>query len=256
MRLSILQSGAGWAVVDKPSGVLVHPTRPGGPPTLWDALRGYFAYELANGGAISILTRLDRETSGAVLVATRTGAARALALAMRRQEIAKEYLAVVAGRPAWRRMVCEEPILRRASVDPASPTWVEQIVHPDGAPCRTEIEVVSGVRVRGADAAVVRCHPLTGRMHQIRVHLRWLGHPVLGDKLYLRDSQPYIEFIRTGWTPTLAERLLHPRHALHAHRLTFRAPDGPLHRVESPWPEDLDRLTGWHAPPRAGKRSP
>jgi 23S rRNA pseudouridine1911/1915/1917 synthase len=69
--------------------------------------------------------------------------------------------------------------------------------------------------------ALIRAVPLTGRTHQIRVHLNWLGHPVVGDKIYGPDEQLYLRFIDTGWTPELEQRLLLPRHALHSAKLAI-----------------------------------
>ena len=81
--------------------LLVHPTKPDGTRTLWGELRKLFAFELANGGQVSIVNRLDRETSGLVLVAKTASAARRFGLLMQQQRIAKEYLAIVWGWPEW-----------------------------------------------------------------------------------------------------------------------------------------------------------
>ena len=86
--------------VEKPAGLLVHPSKPGGPRTLWDALRDVLSYEIANGGQVSLINRLDRETSGIVLVAKTSAAARRAAIAMQEGQIQKTYLALVAGHPA------------------------------------------------------------------------------------------------------------------------------------------------------------
>src|SRR5436305_3088033 len=98
---TIVDETADYAVVDKPPFLLVHPTKPDGARTLWSELRNLFAFELANGGQVSIVNRLDRETSGLVLVAKTAEAARKFGLAMQDQRIEKEYLAIVWGSPAW-----------------------------------------------------------------------------------------------------------------------------------------------------------
>ncbi|MEI6340220.1 MAG: pseudouridine synthase, partial [Verrucomicrobiota bacterium] len=90
-----------FLAVDKPAGLLVHPTKPGGPRTLWDGVRELLGYELVNGGQVSIVNRLDRETSGVVVIAKTLAAARASGLAMQRREFRKEYLALVFGWPDW-----------------------------------------------------------------------------------------------------------------------------------------------------------
>src|SRR5579864_5696457 len=90
-----------FVVVDKPPFLLVHPTKPDGARTLWKELRELLAFEIASGGQVSIVNRLDRETSGLVLVAKTAAAARAFGLSMQRQRVHKEYLAIVWGWPEW-----------------------------------------------------------------------------------------------------------------------------------------------------------
>ena len=85
--------------MDKPPFLLVYPTKPGGAPTLWKQLRELLAFEIANGGQVSIVNRLDRETSGLVLVAKTSVAARKFGLLMQRRRLRKEYLAIVWGWP-------------------------------------------------------------------------------------------------------------------------------------------------------------
>ena len=90
-----------YLVVDKPPFLLIHPSKPDGTPTLWAALRELLAFELVNGGQVSIVNRLDRETSGLVLIAKNAATARRFGLAMERDMIEKEYLAIVHGWPEW-----------------------------------------------------------------------------------------------------------------------------------------------------------
>lgn len=210
----VLGEDADYLAVDKPAGLLVHPTRPGGPRTLWEGLRELLGYELATGGQISIINRLDRETSGVVVVAKSREAARQAGLAMEARSVRKTYLAIVFGHPTWKSRVVDIPILRRGEHE-SSPVFLERMAHPSGAVARTRFRVLALGEGRGAAYALVAAYPETGRTHQIRVHLAHVGHPVLGDKLYARGSGCYLEFIRDGWTPSLEERLLLPRHALH-----------------------------------------
>src|SRR5215510_13042917 len=97
----IIEETEDYAVVDKPPFLLIHPTKPDGTRTLWQELRGLFAYEIAAGGQVSIVNRLDRETSGLVLVAKTAEMARDFGLLMQRQSLRKEYLAIVWGWPEW-----------------------------------------------------------------------------------------------------------------------------------------------------------
>ena len=234
----VVAEGAYWIVVDKPAGLLTHPTRPDGAPTLWDGLRALLAYELANRGQLSIITRLDRETSGLVLLALTPERARAFGLAMQRGEIGKEYAAIVRGWPEWDAMTIDGPIIRQGEVG-ESPVWLRRCVDVRGAEAVTEVTVERRFERAEGKFAVVRARPRTGRTHQIRVHLAHAGYPLVGDKIYGgREGGAYLEFIETGWTPKLAAELLLPRHALHATALEFRDREG-VRRAECGLPADL-----------------
>lgn len=227
-----------FVVVEKPPFLLVHPTKPGGPRTLWSELRNLFAYEIANGGQISLINRLDRETSGLMLVAKTSAAARRLGLLMQEQHIAKEYLAVVFGWPNWETQIVDAPLARQGAHG-CSAIWLKQMIHPQGAAAQTEFVVRQRFTRRdGGQFAVVTAKPLTGRTHQIRVHLASLGHPLVGDKIYGNDEQNYLRFIEAGWTPELERALLLPRHALHSSMIAV-AGEG-VWRVELP--PDLERF--------------
>ena len=194
----------------------MHPTKPGHVRTLWGELKQLLAFEIANGGQVSIVNRLDRETSGLVLVAKNAAAARRFGLAMQEQRIAKEYLAIVWGCPEWQEITVDAPLLRQGTQLPSA-LWLKQMIHAAGAPARPEFHVESRFeRVNGKRFAIVRAFPQTGRTHQIRVHLASLGHAIVGDKIYGPDETLYLEFIETGWTPKLEQELLLPRHALHS----------------------------------------
>ena len=244
--IPIVAEEADWLVVSKPPHLLVHPTRPGGPVTLLDHLRGLLACEIAGGGQVSLIHRLDRETSGLMLIAKTQPAARFFSRAMMLGAIAKEYVALVWGWPDWEALTVNAPLLRQGERQ-ASRIWLKRMVHPAGAPARTGLTVLRRFE-RPADGglgrfSLVRAVPETGRLHQIRVHLAHAGFPVVGDKIYGPDEGCYLRFIETGWTPELARVLLLERHALHAAGLVFpcpRDPAGPLRRVEADLPADLD----------------
>ena len=211
--------------------------------TLWDRLCELLAYEIAGGGQVSLINRLDRETSGIVLAAKSAAAARSCAMAMARREVTKEYLAIVTGWPGSDRWSVAEPILRLGEVED-SRIWLKRAVHPQGALSHTDFTVLQRfTHPRHGPIALVHCIPRTGRTHQIRVHLAHSGNPVVGDKIYGPSEECYLEFIETGWSARLHQRLWHPRHALHSCLLGV-ALDGERHVWESPLPGDLRELIG------------
>jgi 23S rRNA pseudouridine1911/1915/1917 synthase len=238
-----------YAVVDKPPFLLIHPTKPDGARTLWQELRGVFAFEIAAGGQVSIANRLDRETSGLVLVAKKADVARRFGLLMQRRQLKKEYLAIVWGWPEWNSKTVNAPLDRQGKHQPSA-IWLKQMIHPSGAPAKTEFKLERRFVRSGAPNAnpartgralstnkfsLIRAIPHTGRTHQIRVHLATTGHPVVGDKIYGPDEQLYLRFIATGWTSELERHLLLPRHALHSAKLAIEGQRGWI----SPLPPDL-----------------
>jgi 23S rRNA pseudouridine1911/1915/1917 synthase len=230
-----------FIVVEKPPFLLVHPTRPGHVRTLWGELKQLLAFEIANGGQVSIVNRLDRETSGLVLVAKNAAAARRFGLAMQEQRIAKQYLAIVWGWPEWEEIAVDAPLLRQGTKLPSA-IWLKQMIHPAGAPARTEFRVERRFEdANGKRFAIVRAVPRTGRTHQIRVHLASLGHAIVGDKIYGPDETLYLEFIQTGWTPNLQRQLLLPRHALHSAALEIESGDRWMSALPGDLASFLDR---------------
>jgi 23S rRNA pseudouridine1911/1915/1917 synthase len=233
---SIVYEDDRFLVVDKPANLLVHPTRPGGPDTLWDELRRLLAFEIVNGAQISLINRLDRETSGLILVGKSTEAARKLGLMIAQHRIRKTYTAIVFGWPSEEAYVVDQPLLRQGTVLP-SRIWLKQAVHADGYPALTSFRVLRRFKNHQHQLALVEAEPKTGRTHQIRVHLAYLRHPIVGDKIYGPDENCYLEFIESDWTPALAAKLLLPRQALHASALSFEF-EGTFD-FSSPLPSDL-----------------
>jgi 23S rRNA pseudouridine1911/1915/1917 synthase len=224
LNFSVLAEDDDYIAIDKPSHLLVHPTNPNHGTTLWDELKELLIYEIANGGQISIITRLDRETSGIVLAAKTREAARRAGLAMQSGEFEKTYLALVHGHPTEDSWTCDLPLRRKGEFTP-SPIHVKQAPHPDGKASRTEFTVRQRfeheIDGKSQPFSLIECRPMHGRMHQIRVHLAESGHSIVGDKIYGPDETCYLDFIETGWTPDLERRLLLNRQALHAHELRW-----------------------------------
>src|SRR5436853_1597114 len=121
-----------YIVIDKPPLLLVHPTKPDGATTLWAELRQLLAFEIASGGQVSIVNRLDRETSGVVLVAKTSAAARRFGLLMQARRLDKEYLAIVSGWPDWKTQIVDAPMDRQGKHQ-LSAIWLKQMIHSKGA---------------------------------------------------------------------------------------------------------------------------
>ncbi|MES2659592.1 MAG: RNA pseudouridine synthase [Verrucomicrobiota bacterium] len=215
VNFKVIDESEDWIVVNKPAPLIVHPANKKPEPTLLGGLETLLAFEIANGATLGIITRLDRDTSGIVLVAKHTEAARQLGWIFERREAKKEYLAIVTGWPEVDQWECAEPIIRAGELGP-SEIWVRQVVNPLGRECRTRFQVERRFEREEGKFSLVRCFPETGRMHQIRIHLAHGGFPIVGDKIYSGNGSGYLEWMETGWTPELRKRLILPRHALHA----------------------------------------
>jgi len=242
LEFKIVDETDDYLVVDKPPFLLTHPTKPGAQPTLWNELRELLAFEIANGGQVSIVNRLDRETSGLVLVAKTAAVARRFGILMQQQQLKKEYLALVWGWPTLTTKTVDAPLDRQGKHG-ESEIWLKQMIHPVGAASQTEFRVeqrFTRSTPSGDKFSLIRAIPRTGRTHQIRVHLSSLGHPIVGDKIYGPNEQLYLQFIETGWTPELERRLLLPRQALHSSRLAI----GNEHEWTSALPVDLAEFCG------------
>jgi len=217
---SIIDECDDWIVVNKPAPLVVHPTNNRDEPTLLGGLDALLSFDLVNGAKLGIINRLDRETSGVVIVTKNTPAARMLSRAIERREVTKTYRAIVFGWPESNRFNIDEPILRQGQVR-NSTVWVKQTVHQDGRECQTSVQVLRRFEKDGRRFSELRVTPRTGRMHQIRVHLAWAGYPIIGDKLYGPSEKWYLLFMANGWSSEMLKALCMKRQALHAERMNF-----------------------------------
>lgn len=215
------------AVVSKPADLVVHPGSGNSTGTMVNGLLARFP-EIAEVGEPErpgIVHRLDRGTSGLLMVARTQSAYEALTAALGRREVTREYVALVAGMPVDERGVIDAPVGRSTR----HPT--KMAVTADGRPARTHYQVTArmpaDVDTLGAfDSARLELQLESGRTHQIRVHLAAIGHPVLGDVLYGGPEAPGLS-----------------RPALHAHTLGFAHPEtGDQLRFEVHPPEDFTDL--------------
>jgi 23S rRNA pseudouridine1911/1915/1917 synthase len=227
VTFSVVYEDADVIVIDKPAGLVVHPGAGHFGPTLVDAVASHITSDLPPGGDAErpgIVHRLDRDTSGLLVVARQDAAHRALQEAIRERQVTREYLTLVDGRPESRTGTIDAQIGRdrhvrtRHSLDTDSPRRaVTHFVLEEALPRTTLLRVTLE----------------TGRTHQIRVHLKAIGLPVAGDPEYGRR-----------WDAGPSGAAGHPlgltRQFLHAARLSFTHPmTGETVDVASPLPEDL-----------------
>ena len=214
--LEVLFEDKDIVVINKPPGLVVHPGAGHRQHTLVNALLSHCPTLSGIGGKErpGIVHRLDKETSGCLVIAKNDWAHRELSRQFAERRVEKIYLALVAGKLRKEAGVIEEKIGRH-------PVHRQRmsVASARGRPAKTDYRVVCS----GDQASLVECRLYSGRTHQIRVHLHHLGHPVLGDKVYAAHFAKNF-----------------PRHMLHAWKLGFRHPcSGESKSFEAPLPDDF-----------------
>lgn len=228
----VLEDNEDWLVVGKPAPLIMYPSGKDDEVTLLGLLKKWKPEE-----EWFFVNRLDRETSGCVLIAKSSGVARRLGKMMSRREIKKTYLAIVRGWPEWNEIGVEVGLRRKGEFED-SPVWVRQGVHAEGKLSSTDFVVIERFERHEGRFSILRCHPRTGRTHQIRVHLEHVGFPMVGDKIYGGDEDAYLDFLEKGWTGELEERLILERQALHGDSIAFEWDDSEV-RVNCEPPNEL-----------------
>ncbi|MFT5733316.1 MAG: 23S rRNA pseudouridine1911/1915/1917 synthase [Planctomycetota bacterium] len=232
-ELTILFEDRDVLVVDKPPLIAVHPSGRYMSDTLIQRVHLRFREEIESGQFLPRLChRLDRETSGIVLVSKRPVTHPALTIQFEDRLVEKGYLAIVDGVPDPPSGSIDAPI----RLSTTSPVELEMTTAGDGLPCKTDWETLAVADGR----ALLRIRIHTGRQHQIRVHMAAIGTPLVGDKLYGPDREIFLRSAAGKMTDSDREQLVIERHALHSHRLVFTSPTSRA-RVEilSGLPDDL-----------------
>lgn len=222
-------------VVNKPGDVVCHPSKAGPWSSLVGALREY-----ARLPKVHLVFRLDRETSGVVVLAKDPVTAARLQRAMQERKIGKTYQAIMTGRLATP-VTVNQPL----GDDVRSPVFLKSAVVGvgEGQEAVTHFHPLSSGAA--GEFTLVQVKTETGRKHQIRAHAQWLGYPLVGDKIYGPDARLYLDFIDHGWTEALAARLLLPRQALHCAEIDLR-PAGLSWVFTAPLATDLAAFCRQH----------
>ncbi|MBL9107145.1 MAG: RluA family pseudouridine synthase [Myxococcales bacterium] len=242
MDYTVLHADAALLVLDKPAGLPVHPSASYHRNTLTQLMRT----RLGAGHGWEMAHRLDRETSGVMVLGRRGGSARALKRAFIARSVEKRYWALCHG-------CLEEQVVIDMSLGPAKGSAIRVKMGPralddGGLAARTVVAPLARGEHRGGPITLVEARPETGRQHQIRVHLAEIGHPLLGDKLYGLPEEKFLAVVEGGRPlDELGAELGLGRHALHAVSLALDHPEhGRRVAFAAPWPADLAEIL---APP-------
>ena len=222
--LRIVHEDDGLLVVNKPAGLVCHPTK----TDEYSSLVGRIRMHLGADAVAHPVNRLDRETSGLILIVKTDELARDVRRRWERREVIKTYSAIVHGWPTEDSGEIDEPLGR----DESSRVAIMDRVRADGSPSTTSFRVLRRLERDGRRFSLLEISPQTGRKHQIRIHLAHIGHPIVGDKLYGHDEDCYLALVEDRLTENMLRKLILPYHALHAARLELEI-NGEMRRFKA-----------------------
>ncbi len=218
-------------VINKPGDVVCHPSKDGPWSSLVGAAKEYLRAEV-----VHLVFRLDRETSGVVVMAKEPKMGARLHKAVMERRYGKSYQAILTGELGG-----EVRVEQALGKDVMSPVTVKStVVPPDEPGAQTAISVFTPERA-GGGFTLARVVTETGRKHQIRAHAQWLGHSLVGDKIYGPDPRLFLEFVENGFTARLERELLLRRQALHCAEVDLRAAGLPW-VFSAALPEDMGKF--------------
>ena len=225
---TIIFENSNFVVVDKPSGLLSIPDREGDELSLKRMLKDKY-------GEIFTVHRLDKDTSGLIVFAKNEETHKYLSQAFEERTVEKYYLGIVKGALQEKEKTIDEPIAQNTVKK------TQMIIHKRGKESVTEYRVIE--EFRKYSFVEFRIH--TGRTHQIRVHMQYIGHPIICDEIYGDGEPVYLSSIKKNYNLSkneLEERPLLNRLALHACKLTLSDADGKKYNFEAPLPKDMSAL--------------
>ncbi|MCI0748611.1 MAG: RluA family pseudouridine synthase [Verrucomicrobia subdivision 3 bacterium] len=239
--VNVLHEDDALLVVNKPAGLVCHPTKGDAFSSLIGRVRVY----LGETAHPHLINRLDRETSGVTLIAKNDATALGLRKLWERREVRKGYLAIVHGHVREDHGIIDAPLGK----DKNSSVAIKDCVLAGGAPAQTAYAVKCRFSRAEGDFSLLEVEPLTGRKHQLRIHLAHIGHPIVGDKLYGPDEQIYLDFVNYRLTAEQRARLILPCHALHASEVNLAWRGKPWSFAAEPepgFPEFIPSPIRWH----------